>query len=199
MINASSKAGNPADAEAWLRKMVAAGLDANVRSYTAVIEGWAKMGNATKANEAFKEMLGHGIQPTVVTFTSLSKPLAKRGDWKKVEGLLDQLRSCGLEPNEYFLCGMLNAYANAQPQQCQRAETTFRETYAAGHIRPDEFVLGSLGRAVGHDRCKELCAELGLNNVFSRKKHFGQAQGSVRPRGPTFARPKVLNRAQPTL
>merc|ERR550537_646207 len=112
-------------------------------------------------------MIRQGIKPSVVTYTSLAKPLAKKGDFKKVETLLAEMKGHGLAANEYFLCGLMNAYSNAAPSQSSRAEASFREVYAEGRIRPDEFVLGALARAVGQQRCRELCTELELESPSS--------------------------------
>merc|ERR1719321_1974152 len=165
MISACVKAGKPEAAEAWLRRLVASGSESTVRSYTAVIEGWAKNGNTAKAEEVFNEMSMNNIEPTVVTFTSLAKAYARRGKYQRVESIMDELRSAGLGMNTYFLCGLLTAYANARPVPRARAEQMFREICTRDSIHPDKHVLGALAKAVGQERCNDLCSELQLGQA----------------------------------
>jgi len=140
----------------------------NVRSYSTVIEGWAKAGDAARAEMVFRRMLDQGVDPNVVTYTSLGKVYAKKGNFKRVEELMVDMLANGFGANEYFMCGLFTAYANAFPPEPARAEQAFRtalESKGCGRsagFAADEFVLSALTRAVGKDRCHELCNELNI-------------------------------------
>ena len=68
------------------------GIEANVRSYSAVIDACAKAGQAEKAEEVYNRMLKDGVAPTIVTLTSLSKAHARLGNWQRVELIMGELQ-----------------------------------------------------------------------------------------------------------
>merc|ERR1719171_1483632 len=116
------------------------GMEANVRSYSTVIDACAKAGQDAKAEEVYRTMLKEGVAPTIVTLTSLSKAHARNGNWQRVESIMGQLHIHGLQMNEYFLCNLLSAYANAKPQpQSERAVQQLCKAVQLG-LRPDEYV-----------------------------------------------------------
>merc|ERR1719428_1332240 len=109
------------------------GLEANVRSYSAVIDACAKAGQEEEAEEVYKRMLKDGVAPSIVTLTSLSKAHARFGNWQRVESIMNELHVHGLKMNEYFLCNLLSAYANAKPQaQAERAVQQLRNAVQLG-------------------------------------------------------------------
>merc|ERR1719265_2307317 len=127
--------------------MQSSGLEANVRSYSAVIDACAKVGQHAKAEEVYAGMLKDGVTPTIVTLTSLSKAHARLGNWKRIEAIKDELHTHGIQMNEYFLCNLLSAYANAKPQpQSERAVKAFRDAVQMG-LKPDEYVNTAFTRA----------------------------------------------------
>merc|ERR1711964_634203 len=99
------------------------------------------------AEQKFQEMLSAGIAPSIVTFTSLSKPYVRAGDWIRMERMMQELEEYRVPVNEFFLCNILSAYANAKPHpEAQRADAAFRRAVANG-LSVDDYVLNALARA----------------------------------------------------
>merc|ERR1719460_3193669 len=154
MINAYAKSGDLVGAERCLRDMAKAGVEANARSFSPVIDACCKAPNQLhRAEELFKEMCAAGIAPTVVTYTSLARPCAQKGDWRRVEALRDQMEKQGVKSNAFFLCGLLTAYANASPKECDKAEREFKRAVRNG-VKVDDYVITALERATGQNGVK---------------------------------------------
>merc|ERR1719482_1494717 len=158
MINTCAKGGDLPGAEKWLREMGRAGVQPNVRSYSAIIDAYCKASKVQRAEELFAEMCEMSITPTVVTYTSLARPHAKQGNWRKVEVLKEQMTKRGIKPNAFFLCSLLTAYANASPRENARAEREFTDAVSCGVI-VDSYVVSALQRAVGRDVAARLTAK----------------------------------------
>ena len=56
-------------AELWLSKMLKAGLQANVTSYSAVIDAFAKAGHVERAEQWLSTMHNAGIEADVVSYS----------------------------------------------------------------------------------------------------------------------------------
>jgi len=178
IINAYAKVGDVKSAERWLKTMHDNGYEANVRSYSAVIDACAKAGQYAEAEEVYKRMLNDGVAPTIVTLTSLSKAHARSGNWQRVESIMNEFHIHGLKMNEYFLCNLLCAYANAKPQpEAERAANALRKAVQLG-LKPDEHVNTAFVRAVGHEWAQSIMQELGLSCSLPAQRVKAQVQSS---------------------
>merc|ERR1719454_469354 len=99
------------------------------------------------------------ITPTIVTYTSLARPCAQKGDWRRVEALRDQMEKQGVKCNAFFLCGLLTAYANATPKECDQAEREFKRAVRDG-VKVDDYVMSALERATGRNTAAALASSL---------------------------------------
>merc|ERR1719375_876404 len=159
MINTCAKGGDISRAEAWLREMAKSGVEPNVRPFSAVIDACCKSFQLRRAEELFEEMCSKKITPTIVTYTSLARPYAQKGNWKRVEALRDQMEEQGVRSNAFFLCGLLTAYANASPKECDKAEREFKRVVQNG-VKVDDYVITALERATGRDAAAALASDL---------------------------------------
>ena len=72
------------------------GLQPDVVTFTAMINGLCKEGKMEEANGLFELMNQGGLQPDVVTFTTLISGLFKVGKMEEANGLLELLSQRGL-------------------------------------------------------------------------------------------------------
>eukprot|EP00746_Dinoflagellata_sp_MGD_P128303 gnl/MRDRNA2_/MRDRNA2_62693_c0_seq2.p1 gnl/MRDRNA2_/MRDRNA2_62693_c0~~gnl/MRDRNA2_/MRDRNA2_62693_c0_seq2.p1 ORF type:complete len:247 (-),score=42.57 gnl/MRDRNA2_/MRDRNA2_62693_c0_seq2:8-661(-) len=161
VIDACAKAGDSERAEFWLHETINAGITEDVVTYSAVIDACAKASDVDRAQRVYNLMLKRSVKPNIVTYTSLARAFSRLGRWADVEAILELMESEGLKINEYFLNAQLCAYATCQPRQPLRAEEAFRYALSAG-VKPNNFILHSLEKALGKDHYARCLKSLGL-------------------------------------
>lgn len=164
VLNAYAQCGLYIQANEWLQKMEAGEEDVhpNVFSYNTCINAQVRSGQTVDPDQWTARMRKHGVQPNVVTYTTLCQPAASRGDFAVVERLMSYITEENLPVNHYCLAVLLNAYANAQPRQCDRAEAAFIDAVKRG-LPINGTALRSLQRCLTRGRFVTLCSCHGVD------------------------------------
>merc|ERR1712046_249121 len=134
------------------------GLEPNVVSYTAVIDGCAKAGHAESAARWFDDMLKHKVTPNSLTYNAVINSCARKGD---VDGALKWLSQMQA-PDEISYNSAINGCANAVPARPDEAESLFENLLAAG-LQPTASTITALERAIGKERSSALCVSRGVD------------------------------------
>ena len=71
--------------------MVAAGIEANVQSYSTVVNAFTRAGDASGAERWLEEMHDAGIKGDTISFTTVINAFARVGDVKNAEAWLRRM------------------------------------------------------------------------------------------------------------
>jgi len=181
VLNAYAQCGLFDQANEWLRKMEEGqeGVHPNVFSYNTCINAQVRSGLNVVPEEWTNRMRHYGVLPNVVTYTTLCQPAATRGDFPTVEKLMTHIAEENLPVNHYCLAVLLNAYANSQPRQCDRAESAFIDAVKRG-LPINGTALRSLQRCLTRGRFVTLCSCHGVD--YERLMNDSQRTHSCRER-----------------
>ena len=148
-------------------------------TYTSVMMACASRRDYYKdAFRILERMKGAGFMPNEVTYSTLLHACEVNGDFLRAEMVFKQLLAptSPAKPNQNNYTSLINAYANAQiydlqkaPENAQRAEELFKKMLLEG-VTPDVKVLTALlkvyteGRLVGpaEERFKTLFDQYGV-------------------------------------
>ena len=73
----------PDKAREVLRRMQKKGVEPNVLSYSALVDGHAVAGRVDEAADWLKTAADEGVTPNVVTFSSVAKGMPPLGGWTR--------------------------------------------------------------------------------------------------------------------
>eukprot|EP00897_Mesotaenium_endlicherianum_P005960 jgi/Mesen1/5392/ME000268S04594 len=130
--------------------MMAAGVSADVLTYTALISACGRAGHLVRAEQLFADMRHlAGLRPNDVTYLALIDSYAKEGCYAKAEALFLEMKVAGFRPNVYAYSALLAAYGKASMHR--QVARTFEAMRADG-CRPNLVTYAALLAATG--RCR---------------------------------------------
>merc|ERR1719414_2603995 len=112
MIDACSKAGDPARAEQWHKRMLDQAVQPNAHTFSAVISACAKGGDVAAASQHLKRMEEASIPADVVVYSSVLDACAKAGDSESAMQVFHQMRAHGIRPNVVAYASLARPFAH---------------------------------------------------------------------------------------
>lgn len=163
IITSCAKSGDSRGAIRWLEEMTRENHAPDKFSYTEVVQSFAKKGDSKGARRWLDEMIQVGLSPDVVSYTAVVSACAKAGRALEAEEVMAAMQEEGLRPNAMTWTWAIIAYANSRASRrtFKGPEVAFRKMVASG-LRPTNFTLSALDRAVGVGKRAALCEELGV-------------------------------------
>merc|ERR1719387_3252955 len=125
----------------WLSKMLAAGVGADVVSYSTVINACAKVGNGGSAERWLTKMLEAGVQANVQSYSAVVSAFAKVGDTMGAEKWLLQMLDAGIKGDTISYTAMINACARVG--DVQKAEDWLEKMLVDG-IEPNVITFNAV-------------------------------------------------------
>merc|ERR1719238_1875513 len=124
-------------------RMVDAGIEANVQSYSTVVNAFAKAGDAAGAERWLEKMHAAGIKGDTISFTTVINACARVGDVKKAEAWLVRMLESGVEPNTITFNAVIAACAKAGDggRAC-----TWLEKMKLSEVLPNSFSYNSAAK-----------------------------------------------------
>merc|ERR1719214_102578 len=135
--------GNPDCAAQWLSKMIEAGVEANVQSYSSVISAFARVGDVSGVEHWLRAMEDVGIKGDTISFTAAINACARTGDMHRAEGWLAKMLDAGVEPNVITFNAVIAACAKAG--NGKRCEEWLEKMRRAG-VQPNSFTYNSAAK-----------------------------------------------------
>merc|ERR1719476_242417 len=119
------------------------GVEANVITYSAVIDACAKAGNLERAEYWLGEMTNRGICPNAHSYSAVINACAKSGNVDAAEHWLDRSEQAGVTNDAVIYSSVIDACGKAR--QPDRARVAFNRMRANG-IRPHIVAYSALAR-----------------------------------------------------
>jgi pentatricopeptide repeat protein len=141
--------------------MAAAGVEANVFTYSALISAMEKGGQWEQAQRVFDGMVAAGMQPNVATYGALITAMEKGGQWEQAQRVFDSMAAAGVEPSDVTYSALISALEQAG--QWEQALRMFDGMWAAG-VEPSEItysaLIGALGKGGEWDRALRVFGDM---------------------------------------
>lgn len=134
---------DPTLAERWLERMLEAGLEPNVVTYTAVIDAYAKAEDSAGAGRWYRRMLEVGVQPNTHTFGAVINAYAKGGDVEAAESMVEENLQRGFPPDLVAFCALIDACVKAD--DAERGTRAFQRMKQCG-LKPNIVAYASVAR-----------------------------------------------------
>jgi pentatricopeptide repeat protein len=117
LMNGYVGVGNVTEAWRWWRKMIQAGIEPDVMTYTVMLKACAKGGLFEKAMGLMEELEMRQLLPTRYTFNALLRATASAPLWIRayggvIEGVKMRMEGYDLPPNEDTFCALLECYGS---------------------------------------------------------------------------------------
>merc|ERR550537_1588905 len=142
-------------------RMIDAGVQANVQSYSTVVSAFAKAGDAAGAERWLERMHAAGIKGDTISFTTVINACAQVGDVRKAETWIVRMLESGVEPNTITFNAVIAACAKAG--DAGRA-STWLEKMKLSEVLPNSFSYNSAAKPYvargDYRRVEELMASL---------------------------------------
>jgi len=116
--------------EAWLSRMVAAGVTPNAVSYTTAIYANARLGGTEQAEAVLVRMKAAGVQPDDVCYNALIHACSVRGRIADVERWVNEMETQGIKASVTTFSAAIDACA--KQGEVSRAEVWMERMTAAG-------------------------------------------------------------------
>lgn len=184
VIDACAKGGDIPRAEKWLDKMIAAEVQPNIVTFSAMIAACAM--NPTRAEHWHNRMIECGVTPNAHSFSAIINACAKAGDVDKAEEWLARIEESGIATDVVVYSSVIDACGKAG--DAERAKVIFHRMQANG-IQPHIVAYAALARpyAYGGDwvEVERIASEMAASGVYPNE-YFLYAQllsyATVRPR-----------------
>merc|ERR550537_214085 len=124
-------------------RMIDAGVQANVQSYSTVVAAFSKSGDVAGAERWLEKMHAAGIKGDTISFTTVINACAQVGDVKKAETWLVRMLESGIEPNTITFNAVITACAKAGDGS--RA-CTWLEKMKLSEVLPNSFSYNSAAK-----------------------------------------------------
>merc|ERR1719236_73027 len=124
-------------------KMVDAGVEANLQSYSTVVSAFAKAGDAAGAERWLERMHEAGIKGDTISFTTVINACANAGDVERAESWLVRMLESNVEPNTITFSYNTAAKAHVARGDYRRVEELMAGLRADG-LPYDDFCLATL-------------------------------------------------------
>lgn len=124
LIDSHVRAGQVAEATAYMEAAKNDGMELDAFSYTSLIKGRVKLGDMQGASSVLEDMRIAKINPTYITFSTLIDGYAREGDLTTARTMLQTMISSGEKPSAVTYNSLLRGYAqisdtDALPQALQ--------------------------------------------------------------------------------
>ena len=86
LISNCAKQGQTAEAEAWMRRMLEAGVKPDAASFNSTIDAWARAGDVTRAEQWLAKVAALGVVPDTVTCNAVIDACACSARWSARSG-----------------------------------------------------------------------------------------------------------------
>nr|POF06336.1 pentatricopeptide repeat-containing protein [Quercus suber] len=114
-----------------LEEMIGKGIDPNVFTYSALMDGFCKGGHSSQAMELLEMMISKRQRPNMITYSTLIHGLCKEGKLREALEILDRMKLQGLKPDAGLYMKIINGFCDV-----------FKFQEAANFL--DEMVLGGI-------------------------------------------------------
>jgi len=126
-----------------MSRMVSEGVEANVVTYSAMIDACAKSGDLARAEKWHNAMTDKGVSPNAHSYSAVINACAKAGDVEAAERWLEKLEQAGVRSDVVVYSSVIDACGKVG--DAERAMAVFHRMRASG-IGPHIVAYAALAR-----------------------------------------------------